>query len=154
MIKVGKDLRMLRIYFGEFDDAEYGPSWFKYNYKPVWLADPLVQKMIKDVDDSTYVDGLVIDSPVLGPIPPERLSGGVKTLIMIYERPDLIFDATSCGQNCAKWLLEIGKIKDVTINLEYMMTFEAYTPFEVYVVNEERIVTDNEDYFLTAAKYI
>jgi len=28
---------------------------------------------------------------------------------MIYKRPDKIFDATSCGENCAKWLLEIGK---------------------------------------------
>ena len=82
---------MLRIHFGETDHVEYGPSWFKYNYKPEWFKDPFVQKMIREVDGSTYVDGLVIDSPVLGPIPPERLSGGVKTLIMIYERPDLIF---------------------------------------------------------------
>ena len=84
------------------------------------------------------MDGLVINSPVLGPIPPERLSGGVKTLIMIYERPDLVFDATSCGQNCAKWLLEIGKIKDVTINLEYLMTFDEYKPFEILSKNENR----------------
>ena len=106
---------MLKIYFGELDSAEYGPSWFKYNYKPEWLKDELVQKMIRDVDNSAYVDGIVINSPVLGPIPPERLSGGVMTLIMIYEKPELVFDATSCGQNCAKWLLEIGKLKDVTV---------------------------------------
>ncbi len=46
------------------------------------------------MDNSTYVDGLVIDSPVLGPIPPERLSGGVMTLIMIYEKPELVFDVS------------------------------------------------------------
>ena len=69
---------MLSINFGEMDNVEYGPSWFKYNYKPEWLKDPLVQRMIKDVDNSEYVDGLVINSQVLGPIPPERLSGGVK----------------------------------------------------------------------------
>ncbi|MBP3782625.1 MAG: DUF4869 domain-containing protein [Butyrivibrio sp.] len=145
---------MLKIHFGELENTEYGPSWFKFNYNPEWLKDPFVQKMIKDVDNSTYIDGLVIDSPVLGPIPPERLSGGVKTLIMIYEKPELIFDATSCGENCAKWLLEIGKFKDVTINLEYLMTFESYAPFEIYNINEERIITDPEDYFLTAVKYI
>ncbi|MBR6060665.1 MAG: DUF4869 domain-containing protein [Spirochaetales bacterium] len=49
------------------------------------------------------MDGLVIESPILGAIPPEKLSGGVQTLIMIYEKPDLVFDATSCGENCAKW---------------------------------------------------
>lgn len=145
---------MLRIHFGESENVEYGPTWFKYNYKPEWLKDPFVQEMIKDVDKSTYIDGLVIDSPVLGPIPPERLSGGVKTLIMIYEKPELIFNATSCGPNCAKWLLEIGKKKDVTVNLEYMMMFDEYVPFEIYAVNEDRIITDTEDYFLTAVKYI
>ncbi len=29
-----------------------------------------------------------------------------------------------------------------------------YGPFEIYIVNEDRVVTDPEDYFLTAAKYI
>ncbi|MBR5422072.1 MAG: DUF4869 domain-containing protein [Lachnospiraceae bacterium] len=145
---------MLRIHFGEAENVEYGPSWFKYNYKPEWFKDPFVQEMVKAVDDSTYIDGLVIDSPVLGPIPPERLSGGVKTLIMIYEKPELVFDATSCGQNCAKWLLEIGKKKDVTVNLEYMMMFDEYAPFEIFVTNEGHVLNNAEDLFLTAAKYI
>ena len=34
---------------------------------------------------------------------------GLQTLICIYKRPDLMFNATSCGENCVKWLLEIGK---------------------------------------------
>ena len=145
---------MLTIHLGEMSDTEYGPSWFKYNYKPEWLKDPFVQEMIKGVDNSVYVDGLVIDSPVLGPIPPERLSGGVKTLIMIYEKPELIFDATSCGQNCAKWLLEIGNRKDVTVKLEYLMTFEEYAPFKIRIDNEDRVITDPEDYIVTAMKYL
>ena len=145
---------MLNIYFGEMENVAYGPSWFKYNYMPEWLRDPFVQEMIKGVDNSTYIDGLVIDSPVLGPIPPERLSGGVKTLIMIYERPDMVFDATSCGQNCAYWLLEIGKKKDVLVNLNYLMTFEEFAPFEVRIVNEDRVVSTHEDYLLTAIKYV
>ena len=65
-----------------------------------------------------------------------------------------MFDATSCGQNCAKWLLEIGKIKNVTVNLEYLMTFDEYEPFEILSKNENRIITDSEDYIITALKYI
>ena len=144
----------LTIHFGETENVEYGPTWFKYNYKPEWLKDGFVQDMIKGVDNSVYVDGLVIDSPVLGPIPPERLSGGLKTLIMIYEKPDLVFDATSCGQNCAGWLLEIGKIKDVTVKLEYLMTFEEYEPFEIRIDNEDKVVRDYDEYLVTAMKYI
>ena len=40
---------MLTIHLGEMSDTEYGPSWFKYNYKPEWLKDPFVQEMIKGV---------------------------------------------------------------------------------------------------------
>ncbi|MBR6223250.1 MAG: DUF4869 domain-containing protein [Lachnospiraceae bacterium] len=145
---------MLTIIFGDSDNIEYGPSWFKYNYDPLWLKDPFVQEMILGVDKSRYIDGLVIDSPVLGPIPPERLSGGLKTLIMIYEKPELTFDATSCGENCAGYLLEIGKQKDVRVNLNYLMTFEKYSPFEVFIENEKRIISDPEDYLITAMKYI
>ena len=36
--------------------------------------------MMKDVDQSIVLDSGVIDSPVLGKIPPTGLSGGVKTL--------------------------------------------------------------------------
>ena len=145
---------MLTIHFGEWENVQYGPSWFKYNYKPEWLKDEFVQEMILGVDNSKYIDGLVIDSPILGPIPPERLSGGVKTLIMIYEKPELVFDATSCGENCAPWLLEIGNKKDVTVNLEYLMPFNDDPLFNVFIENENRVVTDIEDYMVTAMKYL
>ena len=143
---------MLTIHLGVMENVEYGPSWFKYNYKPEWFKDPFVQEMVKGVDNSVFVDGIIIDSPVLGPIPPERLSGGLKTLIMIYKRPELIFDATSCGQNCAEWLIKIGKKVDVTVCLEYLMSFEE--PFEVMLENENRLINSKEDYLLTAMKYI
>ena len=145
---------MLTIHFGDAENVQYGPTWFKYNYHPEWFKDEFVQEMILAVDKSRYVDGLVIDSPVLGPIPPERLSGGVRTLIMIYERPDLVFDATSCGENCAEWLLEIGKRKDVKVKLDYLMAIQEHAPFEILIENENRIVTTAEDYVLTALRYI
>lgn len=145
---------MLRIHFGEMEKVNYGPSWFKNNYKTEWLEDPFVQEMIKDVDKSSYVSGFVIDSPVFGPIPPERLSGGVQTLIMIYERPDLVFDATSCGQNCAKWLLEIGKKKDVTVNLNYIMHLEEIPDFEVFIENDNIVASTPKDYIYSAVKYV
>ena len=49
---------------------------------------------------------------MLGQIPPERLSGGVKTLLLILNEPDRIFNASTCGDNCAKWIVEIGRIKE------------------------------------------
>jgi len=145
---------MLHIQFGEMENVNYGPDWFKVNYDPSWLKEEFVRAMVKDVDNSDCVDGIVINSPILGSIPPERLSGGVQTLIMIYEKPQLVFDATSCGENCAKWLLEIGKQKDVTINLNYLLKFENTPDFEVYIENEKSLVLNIEDYIMTAVKYI
>ena len=146
---------MLSIFFGERPEpALYGPSWFKYSYDPEWFQDPFVREMISDVDHSTYVDGLVIDSPVLGAIPPERLSGGVQTLIMIYECPDKVFDATSCGPNCAKWLMRIGSLKDIEVNLQYFMPFESEELFNIRIVNNDQEYHDAEAFAYTALEYL
>lgn len=141
---------MLHIYFGEMDGVAYGPTWFKYSYEPEWFLDPLVQAMVKEVDKSEYIDGQVIDSPVLGPISPNQLSGGLKTLIMIYMMPDKVFDATSCGENCAHSLIEIGKRKDITVNLRYFMPMKGLDPFEIEILNANKIVQNERDYTLTA----
>lgn len=141
---------MLNIHFGRVEDAYYGPTWFKVNYEEDWLSDELVQDMLKDIDKSEYKGGHLIDSDVLGPISPGELSGGVQTLICIYKRPDLVFDATSCGPNCAKWLLKIGNIQDVTVMLEYFMKFKDYEPFCINIENTNVIVKNNKDYTIEA----
>lgn len=146
---------MLNIFYGEMKEpALYGPSWFKYSYDLDWFKDELVQAMIRDVDKSEYITGYIIESSILGPIPPEKLSGGVQTLIMIYMMPDKIFDATSCGPNCNKWLLEIGKRKDVTVNLQYYMTFEGLEPLEIKVLNTNKIAYSEEELVMEALDYL
>ena len=85
--------------------------YFKNTYEDAWITEPLSREMIQDVDHSTVLDGGVIDSPVLGKIPPVQLSGGVKTLILVANEPDKVFNASTCGDNCAKWLLKIAEEK-------------------------------------------
>ena len=143
---------MLKIWFGDREDVKYGPMWFKNNFDIGWFKDPFVQAMIEDVDQSRYVDGYIIESPVFGPIPPQMLSGGVQTLIMIYKRSDLIFDATSCGGNCAKWLQKIGELQDVTVNLNYLMRFKD--PFEAEICNENKIIHSYNEYLHLAIQYV
>lgn len=145
---------MLSIYFGEKDNVMHGPSWFKFNYNPEWFKDELVQQMIEDIDKSKVVSDQLIQSEVLGPIPPERLSGGVQTLISAYGRPDLVFNATSCGENCAKWLLKIGEVKDITVNLRYFMPFNDMEPFKIRILNNDIIVTNMDEYTDVTLDYI
>lgn len=83
----------------------------------------MVKEMIQDVDQSTVLDSGVIDSSVLGKIPPTGLSGGGKTLIFVKFEKDKIFNASTCGDNCAKWLLKIAEKEERTINLHHLMNF-------------------------------
>lgn len=145
---------MLTIHFGKKDGVCYGPTWFNVNYEEEWLADELVQEMLHDVDKSEYKGGRLIESEVLGPIAPSELSGGVKTLICIFKRPDLIFNATSCGQNCAKWLIEIGRRTDVEVVLEYLMKFKGLEPFSIRIDNTDTITDNYRDYAFAALELL
>ena len=69
---------MLNIFYGDMKEAVYNTaSYFKYDYEEDWIVDPMVKEMIQDVDKSTVIDSGVIDSPVLGKIPPIGLSSGI-----------------------------------------------------------------------------
>ena len=94
---------MLKIILGNMDDVVYNTSvYFKNTYKEEWLTDDFSKEMIKDVDKSTVVSSRIIDSPVLGAITPKELSGGLKALILIYKDDSHVFNASNCGDDCAK----------------------------------------------------
>ena len=146
---------MLSIIYGDAPKSIYNTNvYFKNSYEPEWLKTDLARRMILDVDDSEVLSGECINSPVLGQIPPERLSGGVKTLLLILNEPGKIFNASTCGDNCAKWILEIGKIKDVTINLRHMMSFGKDTAFEIKIQNGGEIVHTMKELIPIASKYL
>ena len=145
---------MLHIFFGDMENVFHGPSWFTFNYDEKWLEDPFIQDMLRDIDKSEYKGGSLVVSDVLGPISPRDLSGGVKTLISVFKNPELIFDITSCGENCAKWLLDIGKKIDVTVNLNYPMTFKGLDPIEVHVINNDTTYSTDRDYSLAAIQIL
>lgn len=146
---------MLTIIYGDVENSIYNTSiYFKNTYEPEWIESELAKKIIKDVDDSDVLSGECINSPVLGQIPPERLSGGVKTLLLMLNEPDKIFNASTCGDNCAKWILEIGKQKDLTINLRHMMSFDHGTEFEIRIANGGEIVHSMRELIPIASKYL
>lgn len=146
---------MLTIIYGDVENSIYNTSvYFKNTYEPEWLTSDLAKKIIKDVDDSEVLSGECINSPVLGQIPPERLSGGVKTLLLMLNEPDKIFNASTCGDNCAKWMLEIGKQQDIVINVRHMLSFGKDRAFEVKVKNGNEIVHSMEELIPIASKYL
>ena len=145
---------MLKVFFGDMADVVYNTSvYFKYNYQPEWLEDPDVQQMILDVDNSHVLGNGAIDSPVMGIIAPVTLSGGVKTLILIDKAPEKVFNASNCGDNCAAWLLRIGKKKDITVNLRHIMDF-GDDPFEIEVLNTGEMIHSMDELVPVAGRYV
>lgn len=136
---------MLNVIFGKIDNVIFNTSvFFKNSYEESWLLEKETQQMILDIDKSKVLGNGAIESPVLGIIPPTSLSGGVKTLILISHISDKIFNASNCGNNCASWLLKIGKEKNVTINLRHLMNFGDGC-FELNVVNKNKIVRSMDE---------
>ena len=145
---------MLSVYYGDMPEAIYNPAlFFKNSYSDDWITDELSKEMIRDVDKSEVIGPRIIDSPVLGGITPRELSGGVKTLICIYKRPDRVFNASACGDNCAKWLLEIGERQDVTINLRHLMDF-GEKEFTIKVLNTDQMVHNMDELLPIAAMIV
>ena len=146
---------MLSIYLGQMEEAiYYPPAYFNNTYDDEWITDSLTVEMIKDVDKSEVIGPHLIESPVLGPISVKEISGGVNTLIlMAFDDSGRIFNASACGNNCAKWILEIGKRKDLTINLRHIMNF-GKGPFEIKILNNGEMVHDLDRFIAVAAKYV
>lgn len=146
---------MLSIIYGDVKNSIYNTNvYFKNTYEPEWFESDLAKKIVKDIDNSDVLSGECINSPVLGQIPPERLSGGVKTLLLMLNEPDKIFNASTCGDNCAKWILEIGKQKDLTINLRHMMSFGKDTEFEIRIHNGGEVVNSMKELIPIAHRYL
>lgn len=145
---------MLIIYFGDMPSAIYNTEiYFKNTYEDSWILDDFAKKVIKKVDGSDVIDAQAIKSPVLGIIPPTELSGGVKTLLLIKNCPDEVFNASTCGDNCARFILELAKEKDITINLRHIMDFDK-ARFTAKILNDDSIVHNMEELLPIAARYV
>ncbi len=139
---------MLKIVFGEIGNAVFHPpTYFDNQYEDAWITNPLTVEMIRDIDKSEVISEHLIQSPMLEPISTKELSGGVKTLIlMAFDESGKIFNASLCGDNCAKWIVEIAKRKELTINLHHVMDFSAVGAFDALMLNSEQMIHHYNEY--------
>lgn len=148
---------MLNIYFGELlnvPNVIYNTNvYFNNTYKDNWITAPLSKEMIKAVDQSEVIDERTIVSPVFGNMSPKRLSGGVKTLLLIANDKTKIFNASTCGDNCAEWILKISEKRKVEINLFHLMDF-GKGEFKIKVLNTGKIVKNMGDLVSEAGEFV
>lgn len=98
---------MLTIVYGDVKNSIYNTNvYFKNSYESEWFETELAKKRIKDIDDSDVVSGECINSPVLGQIPPERLSGGVMGLFQKKVIEGIfVFKSHTCCKKVMKLIL-------------------------------------------------
>ncbi len=143
---------MLTIHFGDMDEVVYNTSvYFNNTYSGEWFNDPFAQKIIASIDKGTVLGPNAIETKILGVIPPEKLSGGLKTLLLMYFLPERVYNASNCGDNCARWILAIAKRQDITINLYHLMDFGERL-FTAKVANTGDIVHSMDELVLIGAK--
>ena len=140
---------MLNVTFGDMFDTEnyiYNTDlYFDNTFKDNWITSDVGKAIIKDVDKSDVISAHVIESPVLGAITPTELSGGVKTLLLMAFDNSKIFNASTCGNNCAKWILKLGQDKKLLINLRHVMDFGT-DDFKIKVTNTGSIVHNMSEF--------
>lgn len=147
-------IQVLHVFYGDMPGAIFNTAvFFKNSYDDDWIVDDFSKRMIADVDKSEVLGTGVIDSPVLGKIAPERLSGGVKTLMLVKFMPEMVFNASACGNNCAKWLLKIAENEDRTVNLRNIMNF-GKEPFAIHVINTDQVVHSMQELVPIAVRYV
>lgn len=146
---------MLKIYFGSHKDEIYNTDLYYSNqYDKMWVMDDFAKRIIADIDDSEVVAPDMIKNNIFGMFDSKNLSAGVKTLLLIYNNPKLICNISNCGDNCAKYILEMAENRDITVCLHHLMDFGKN--FSVKVINDRRrkVISEPLEYLALAHHYL
>ncbi len=146
---------MLRVFFGSREDEIYNTEVYFYNqYDKNWVMDDFARKIIKDIDSSDVYGPEEIQNDVFGKFGAMELSAGVKTLLLIQNQPKKVFNISNCGDNCAKYILELAEKRDITVCLHHYMNFG--NKFQIRVINDRRrkVISDSEELLFLAHDYL
>jgi len=140
---------MLKIWIGNKDDENIITARsFEAFFEDEWFDDPRVKQIIKDIDKSDATSFRQIESPFLGPISYRELSSGTLGLIMMMFVDDYDFSSLYFGDNCAKWILEISKTRDINFLMQHCFIFpdelgvEVVTDFGLLTTNGRDIMSE------------
>lgn len=144
---------MIYIHYGTVN-AETAPrqylwqidSYFDGYFEDLWMENEWARKVIKVIDKSNLVAPKILDSPILGMIPYQWISGGAKLLIMMNMIQDIVYDGDNLGDNCWPLLLELGKTKDIMISLFYFPEFEWIEGGKVQILESGEVIDNYYDF--------
>ena len=78
-----------------------------------------------------------------------------KRFLLMANDPEKVFNASTCGDNCAPFILKLAKKKDLTINLRHLMDFgKKKFPVDVKVLNTGDVVHSMEELMPIAFQFV
>jgi len=146
---------MLRIFIGSKEEEIYNTEvYFGNQYDEKWIEDEFARRVIADIDSSEVIGTDAIHNEIFGVFRASDLSAGVKTLLLIKNQPKKIFNISNCGDNCAKYILELAEDKDITVCLHHYMNFGD--DFRIRVINDgkKKVITNPEELLFLSHEYI
>ena len=147
---------MLKIQYGNMPQAIYNTSvYFNNTYLDNWITNPLAKKIIKDIEKGEVLSPQAINTKALGVIPVTQISGGTKTLLLMLNEPSKVYNASTCGNNCAKYILKIADYlkQDLIINLHHLMDFGDGN-FEIQILNSGVTVHNMKELILNSLDFL
>lgn len=93
-----------------------------------WFNDPVVEQMVLDIDRTKHVKDFMFESPILGTIPPQMLSGGFKGLVLILKDVSnncRVYASTMFGDNCVEWLRRLSFKVDFSLLMCHPLGWNA-----------------------------
>lgn len=113
------------------------------------LESDFCKRVIREIDKSEVYNSNIVDSPFLGIISYDRISGGAATLILLSISNLYYTRLSKMGPNCSKILYEIAKEKDVHLIFDYPMDFdflELEDVFEAKCVDTDELIHTYGEY--------
>ena len=98
-------------------------DYFAWKKKPEWFKDDFSARILKDIDKSEIIFEEALKDRFGHGISTMQISTGCKSLLSLKHSNGERFNGSMMGDNCAKYLLEIAKEKDIKIYLEHFMHF-------------------------------
>ena len=149
---------MLKIEFLPFDKRvtkgdgyimtpHYAPCHWWVNKIDEFFRDEFVKEMVKDIDGLEHIGRGAFEGSGYNndTVTYHMLSDRVRALAFMFnEKKPVSISAAVCDDRCAKWILEIAKRKDLSINTSHYINFD--TDFEAYIVNSGRFIKTREEY--------
>lgn len=145
---------MLHIIFGiEKNTIHEIDEYFREHYVKEWIENDISKRIVEEIDKSTIHSSTQVINQTVGPKNINHLSYSTKTLLLIWNNPNMIFNASFCSDECSKFLLEFGNTRDIVVNLNHIMDF-GQNRFAIKIINNDTIVHNMKELVIEAIKYL